>query len=255
MPTIAIGDIHGNLAALNDLLARIQPVCGRGDTVVFVGDYIDRGPDSKGCVDAILAFQRETPAEVVCLLGNHEDWFLRTMQDYREHAWWLAMDAWPTVRSYSPEAEAALRKAATAAGAGLFESRIELPYGAFFDALPEAHRRFFQSLQLSHQNADGFFSHAGVDGHFALSAQPREALVWGDDAFPDSYRGQEVVVYGHWRNVVLSDDGWPMPLGVGHTIGIDSIAHGVLTAIRLPDREVFQSARHPCDDEVIRQPE
>ena len=74
MATIAVGDIHGNLQALNDILEQIRPCSGRGETVVFLGDYIDRGPDAKGCVDAILRFRREVEAEVVCLIGNHEDW-------------------------------------------------------------------------------------------------------------------------------------------------------------------------------------
>jgi serine/threonine protein phosphatase 1 len=80
MATIAVGDIHGNLEALTDILDQIHGEGGRGDTIVFLGDYIDRGPDTKGCVDAILGFQREVEAEVVCLLGNHEDWLLRTLR-------------------------------------------------------------------------------------------------------------------------------------------------------------------------------
>ena len=70
--TIAIGDVHGNRAALDDLLCQLDGEVQPDDTVVFLGDYIDRGPDSKACVDAILAFRADSPATVVGLCGNHE---------------------------------------------------------------------------------------------------------------------------------------------------------------------------------------
>jgi serine/threonine protein phosphatase 1 len=78
MGTIAIGDIHGNLRALEDLLNGISKEVGAEDTVVFLGDYIDRGPDSKGCIERIIAFQSDMKANVVPLLGNHEEWLLQT---------------------------------------------------------------------------------------------------------------------------------------------------------------------------------
>jgi serine/threonine protein phosphatase 1 len=91
MATIAIGDIHGNLRALDDLLGRVRDDITLSDTVVFLGDYIDRGPDSKGCIDRILDFRREIIGEVVCLRGNHEDWLLRTMDDYTRHSWLMGI--------------------------------------------------------------------------------------------------------------------------------------------------------------------
>ena len=69
-------------------------------------------------------------------------------------------------------------------------------------------------------------------------------MIWGAGSFPDGYQGAEVVVYGHWDNAALDADGWPTPMIVGNTIGIDTISHGVLTGMRLPDRRVFQSARY-----------
>jgi serine/threonine protein phosphatase 1 len=85
--TFAIGDIHGHLEALVDLLGQIVPLVQPDDTVVFLGDYVDRGPDSKGCIDAILRLKRTLPGRVVCLKGNHEDWLLATRQDHRKHSW------------------------------------------------------------------------------------------------------------------------------------------------------------------------
>jgi len=120
MATIAVGDIHGNLEALTEILDQIRGHGGPSDTIVFLGDYMDRGPNTKGCIDAILEFQREIEAEVVCLLGNHEDWFLRTLRDYGCHSWLLGMEAFDTIRSYSVDAVGTLRKAASNAGAQLY---------------------------------------------------------------------------------------------------------------------------------------
>lgn len=116
MATIAVGDIHGNLEALTDILDQIHGESSRGDTIVFLGDYIDRGPDTKGCVDAILGFQRAVDAEVVCLIGNHEDWLLRTLRDYARHSWLLGMEAFDTIRSYSVDAARTLSEAVAHAG-------------------------------------------------------------------------------------------------------------------------------------------
>ena len=245
MATIAVGDIHGHLAALDDILRQIRGESTSGDTIVFLGDYIDRGPDTKGCVDAILGFQRSVSAEVVCLLGNHEDWFLRTWRDHRRHSWLLGMEAFATIRSYSIDAAAILRAAVSNAGTELYLGEGSLPYDAFFRYVPSEHMKFFENLRTFHQSPDCVCTHGGLDSRISgIQAQDREALIWGAGRFPEGYDGVEVVVYGHRNNATLDASGWPSPTIVGRTIGIDTISHGVLTAVRLPDQRVFQSARH-----------
>ena len=246
MPTIAVGDIHGNLAALHDLLACLRAGIGEDDTVVFLGDYIDRGPDVKGCIDAILGFGQEVANQVVCLRGNHEDWLLRTFRDYRRHSWLMGMDAFETIRSYSPQAVEVLRRALEAAGRQIFFSRELLPYQAFFDAVPKAHISFLNSLAPYYRGPDGICVHGGLDlGGAPLDAQPLDVLLGGSDGFPDDYNGAETVAYGHWDNADLDEQGWPRPRVIGATIGVDTISHGVLTAVRLSDRRLFQSSRYP----------
>lgn len=244
MATIAVGDVHGNLAALGDVLDQIRDVAGDGDCIVFLGDYIDRGPDSKGCVDAILRFQRDVTADVVCLMGNHEDWFLRTLRDYRRHSWLLGMEAFDTIRSYSVDAAGTLRHAVSSAGLQLYVGHCALPYEAFFESVPPDHIQFFEGLRPYHQTVDCLCTHGRLDPRIAhVEDQSPHALIWGAGTFPDEYQGVDVVVYGHWNNAMLTDSGWPTPRIVGPTIGIDTISEGVLTAIRLPDRQLFQSAR------------
>jgi len=247
MPTFAIGDIHGNLPALVDLLGQIEPDAAAGDAVVFLGDYIDRGAEVKECIDAILAFTQRTPATVVTLLGNHEEWMLDTMADHRRHAWWLAMDPIGTIRSYSTAAADALLNAARAAGAQLFLDKCALPYELFFDALPESHRAFYTKLVTHFVTSDCICVHGGLDASLPpdeFDRQRQEDLVWGTPAFADLYRGEKVVVYGHHNNADVDDTGWPLPKVVGQTIGIDTIGHGVLTGMRFPERRLYQSKRY-----------
>jgi serine/threonine protein phosphatase 1 len=248
MATIAVGDVHGNFAALDDLLRQLASAVTEGDVVVFLGDYIDRGPNSKECVDSILGFQHDSAAEVIRLCGNHEDWFLRTQRDYHRHSWLLGMEALDTIRSYSVDAAQVLCDAAGKAGSELYLGHCALPYEVFFDCVPQAHLDFFASLRTYYQGPDCVCSHAGLDPRVSvIQEQAREVLIWGTDGFPNQYDGAETVVYGHWNNADLNADRWPLPTTIKSTIGIDTIAHGVLTAIQLPDRRIFQSARYVVD--------
>jgi serine/threonine protein phosphatase 1 len=247
MATLAVGDIHGCLPPLTEILERLRRETTVEDTVVFLGDYIDRGPSSRQCVQAILDFKQDVPARVVCLLGNHEDWMLETLHDSGSHSWLLGMGGLETIESYSADAATAIREAIKDRGSALYLGKCELPYEAFFDAVPRAHREFFDQLQFSIRTDDCFCSHAGVDPEIErLEDQMYSTLVWGASRFPDEYRRDETIVYGHWNNAVIDGDGWPGPRIVGRTYGIDTIKHGVLTAVSLPGGHVIQSARSAC---------
>jgi serine/threonine protein phosphatase 1 len=244
MASWAIGDVHGNARALDDLLRQLEREISSGDTVVFLGDYIDRGPDTCRCIDRILEFRAGSSATVITLMGNHEDWLLKTMRDYTRHAWILVMDAFPTIQSYSPEAARELRSAVKEAGRRLYEGDV-LPYQVFFDAIPSRHLEFFQGLKLFYQTSDAIFAHAGIDPRVReLERQHSMSLLMGTLGFVDGHEGPDVVVYGHLNNATLDGEGWPQPRVLRWTIGIDTISHGVLTAIRLPDRAIFQSSRY-----------
>src|SRR5262245_6898455 len=76
--TFVVGDIHGDLVALRSLMAKL-PEPAPGDTLVFLGDYLDRGPDSAGVIEAVRRMQHHAPCKVVALRGNHEDAWLRVL--------------------------------------------------------------------------------------------------------------------------------------------------------------------------------
>jgi len=244
MATIVVGDIHGNAAALKDLLGQIACEATSKDTVVFLGDYIDRGPDTKSCLDQVIDFRETTSAAVVTLMGNHEDWLLRTYRDFTRHSWVLGMEAFETIRSYSPKAERSLRRELDRAGVSLITDKVRIPYDLFFELVPASHIHFLENLKLFCRTPDALCIHGGIDPKKgAVEEQDRETLLWGGEDFPAEYRGGDVIVYGHSNNPVINEAGWPQPNEMNRTIGIDTISFRGLTAIRLPDRRVFQSSR------------
>ena len=125
MDIYAIGDIHGNLDLLERLMDHLQPDLDR-DRLVFMGDYIDRGPHSKGVVDYVLRLRhRAPPGQVICLKGNHEAMFLNFMQG-EDIELFLYNGGVSTIRDYWGDA---------------WEDPEDL-------VLPLDHRRFFEELRL-----------------------------------------------------------------------------------------------------------
>lgn len=244
MSTIAIGDVHGNFPALDDLLQRITPHISMEDTVVFLGDYIDRGPDSKDCIESIISFQNNARGRVITLLGNHEQWLVRTYEDHTSHSWLLGMEAFETIRSYSPYAEERLRKEAEREGLRLVMERVSLPYEIFFETVPKEHIRFLKNLRIFCRTPDAVCVHGGLSPEGGcVEEQLCDDLIWGTDDFPERYEGRDLVLYGHTGNPVMDDNGSPHPRIVGRTYGIDTISKGVLTALKLPENIILQSDR------------
>jgi predicted MPP superfamily phosphohydrolase len=122
------------------------------DAMVFLGDYIDRGVDSRGCIERILRLRDEARFQVVTLMGNHEQWMLRTLRDYSCHSWLVGMEAMDTIRSYSSAAAIELEVALQEHGARLFSYKMPVPYGSFFDAMPREHVNFFRLLKPFHHS-------------------------------------------------------------------------------------------------------
>ena len=220
----AVGDIHGRLDLLAGLLGLIEldaqasrPADRR--TLVFLGDYVDRGPDSRGVVERLIA---EVPQgfDVHFLKGNHEAMLL----DFLDDAWrlehWLMNGGEETMRSYGVDTE---RLAQLGAPAGTWRQ-------AFAEALPEAHLRFFRDLQLSVSFGDYLFVHAGLRPGVPLAAQSEADLIWIRGPFlshADPF--DKMVVHGHTPG--------ERPDVRANRIGIDTgaVFSGRLTALRLED--------------------
>lgn len=207
----AIGDIHGCREKLERLIALID-FDDRRDTLLFIGDYIDRGPDPKGVVDYVLDLTKRL-SRVVCLMGNHEQMLLNYVTHGRDRDLFLFNGGRATLDSYG---------VSSAAG------REEV-------LLPGDHMEFFRSLLPWYETEDYIFVHAGLRPGVPLEAQGLEDLLWIRYEFIDSsYDFGKVVVFGHTHMA--------RPLIEPARIGIDTgaVYGGLLTCIEFPRREIYQ---------------
>jgi serine/threonine protein phosphatase 1 len=222
-----VGDIHGCKVLLDQLLAGIvEDAAGSAAArrvVVFLGDYIDRGPDARQVVDTLMA---GPPAswpgfQWVCLKGNHEDAMLRFLADQPGGAAWLVNGGISTAESYLRE-----EPGDSFDWAGL---RRHMSH-----ALPETHRVFLSGLPLWHIEGDYCLVHAGLKPRIPLEAQSPADLLWIRDEFLASPVDHgRLVVHGH--TPTWSPDVRP------NRIGIDTAAFatGRLTALVAEGDEAF----------------
>jgi serine/threonine protein phosphatase 1 len=213
-----IGDIHGRLDLLNDLERKIKCDLETAPTDVltlFLGDYIDRGPDSAGVIERLSAGDFCT--SILPLRGNHEEVFLQFLSDASVLDSWRKFGGLETLHSYGVNVVNVMR------GIG-----YDLAREALVETLPCHHRRFLEETRLSFTLGDYFFSHAGARPGVDLEQQATEDLLWIRNEFL-LYDGGfgKVVVHGHTPTVD--------PEVKTHSINIDTGAYAssVLTALVL----------------------
>jgi serine/threonine protein phosphatase 1 len=185
----AVGDIHGRADLLSDLLMRIdddlrtRPIA---DSIqVFLGDYIDRGPNSRQVIDLLIA--RQQRCDVLFLKGNHEDCALQFLSDPTVLPEWQSIGGLNTLLSY-----------------GVMTTDRDDPKSqhkvstALRQAMPNSHRRFIEGLALSFACGDFFFVHAGARPGIPLQRQSQRDLLWIRDDFLlcEEDLGM-IVVHGH----------------------------------------------------------
>ncbi len=209
----AVGDIHGCLTKLRDLMSRID-MDDENDTLVFIGDYIDRGQSSREVVDYVLEL-RDTHKNVVCLLGNHEQMFVNYLAG-RDEDMYLRNGGMQTLRSY----EIILTDGP--------EERE--------DKIPAQHRRFFESLLPYYETEKYVFVHAGLRSGLPLKEQTSDDLLWIRYEFINAEDNfGKIVVFGHTPFI--------SPLIKKNKIGIDTgaVYGGKLTCVELPGVKIFQT--------------
>lgn len=186
MRLYAIGDVHGRLdllAAMHDAIAaEIARERVADWRVVHLGDYVDRGPDSKGVLDFLID-KRMRDARFVCLSGNHEQGLLDFLDAPSATGLFVRFGGVETARSYGVE---------------LTAGSIEAGHRALAAAIPGGHREFLRSLPTSASFGDFFFCHAGIRPGTPLARQDPHDLVWIRDEFL-LHAGlyEKVVVHGH----------------------------------------------------------
>ncbi|TMV04958.1 serine/threonine protein phosphatase [Ruegeria sediminis] len=191
-PIYAIGDIHGQREMLESALARIDADGGRDARVVFLGDYTDRGPDSRGVLD-ILVQGKRAGRDWITLKGNHDRMFALFLRDYPAnderlligHHWLHDSLGGPeTLASYGVEVKDG--------------DRIYQVHQKARAAIPEAHRQFLESLPAWHEEDGLLFVHAGIRPGVPLDRQTEDDLIWIRHEFLDDLRPHPwLVVHGH----------------------------------------------------------
>ncbi|MDZ7774057.1 MAG: metallophosphoesterase family protein [Balneolaceae bacterium] len=212
---IAVGDVHGCAASLEALVDKMDPAELARRQIVFVGDYIDRGPDSKGVVDFLLSFREDH--DCVFLRGNHEQMLLEGIR-MGNFANWMLNGGGETLDSYGD-----------APGV---------------EDIPDAHMDFFEATRLFYDTPDYFFVHAGLPPGLTIreaveDEEHHSDLLWERShlAAPET-AWEKTVVFGHTPRT--------RPLRRANMIGIDtgcvfaSRGMGTLTAVLLPEEEFIQ---------------
>ncbi len=187
----AVGDVHGRHDLLIRLLDRIFEDAAAYETtptIVFLGDYIDRGENARDTVDLLIALAERTEADTVFLMGNHEQMLLRFLRDPASGPRWLRYGGLQTLMSYGVGGVGNLR----AEGEAL---RLR---GALIEALGP-HLGFIEGLRVSHHAGNLFFAHAGADPALPTDEQDVATLLWGCESFRTTDRDDGVwVVHGHF---------------------------------------------------------
>jgi serine/threonine protein phosphatase 1 len=170
--TYAIGDVHGCLDQLQCLVELCERDAGEGQSkLIFLGDYIDRGPDSRGVIEFLMDLQKWSPDEIICLRGNHEDLLFAALDGEDAELNWRQNGGNSTLKSYK----------ATSPG-----------------EVPAKHIEWIRSLPLFHDDGIRFFVHAGVHPDRPLHQQRQRDLLWIREPFLSSNTDfGRLIVHGH----------------------------------------------------------
>jgi len=204
----AVGDIHGCLDKLVLLMGKID-INFKKDTLVFIGDYIDRGPKSKEVVDYLIDLARGKDS-VIFLRGNHE-YMLQGYLDGTDTMFFLANGGEATIKSY-----------------------LQSGMGDEAGPIPAHHLEFFDGLRLYYETADYIFVHAGLKAQVPLEKQHEWDMLWLREEFiySDFDFGKQVI-FGHTA--------FRKPLVLENKIGIDTgaVYGNKLTCVELPSKKFF----------------
>jgi serine/threonine protein phosphatase 1 len=212
MRILAIGDIHGCSQALDTVLTMVQP--RPDDLLITLGDYVDRGPDSKGVMNRLLELNRT--GRLVALRGNHDQMMRDARRGPDEKADWLVCGGRTTLASYSPRGDA----------------------GQLAD-VPDEHWKFLDQICLDwYETETHFFVHANAYADLPLAQQPDYMLFWEplDNVLPWPHRSGKVMICGHTRQRS------GQPLNLGHAICIDTWVYGPgwLTCLDVKSGQIWQ---------------
>ncbi len=244
--TFAVGDVHGELGHLETLLARLPPLRPE-DTLLFIGDYLDRGPDSAAVVARVRGLAQAAPARVVTLRGSHEDAWLQVRREgYLQFLLPVGNGCLATYRSFTGGPRPAPDE---------WSSREELEAMMTAGFLPADVLAWLESLPVYWEDQHAIYVHAGLPRlgerwlHPSEVADPRPLLWERSETFFHDYRGKRVV-FGHTSTEHLPQEVSCHTPGDGLDVfvsdclvGLDTGCGrgGFLSAIELPGLKVYES--------------
>ncbi len=241
--TFVIADIHGDLPALEAVLARLPKLAAK-DTVVFLGDYVDRGPDPRGVVERVRRFVKESKTKTVTLRGNHEDKWIQSV---------IKPDL-PFLIQWGNGCASTFRSFSGAPPLGPDET-LDIPeIQKMLDVagwFPKDVAEWMETLPLWYEDEHALYVHAGLesdgDGWKHPSQCAPKPLMWmREPRFYNGYRGKRLV-FGHTPVADLPierGEAGPDDVFIDHDlIGLDTGCGkgGVLSAIELPSGTIYQS--------------
>lgn len=234
MRTFVVGDIHGRCAQLLNLLDML-PRDPQEDTLVFLGDLIDRGADAPCCVSHIMKMCDENPERVICLRGNHEQMLMDFLDGHSNM--WLS-NVVGGERTFEQYTGQPVRVDS--------EQDLEAMRLKFAQSFPAEHLAFMQELPFYYEDEFAFYVHAGLDeGKHPSESSPMSLLWMRDMDFYKNYRGKPCV-FGHTPTPLL-----PLRGRLGrHGIYISHSAVGLdtgynqqspLSCLSLPEFNLYQT--------------
>jgi serine/threonine protein phosphatase 1 len=234
MRTFVVGDIHGRRAQLHNIMQMI-PRDVDSDTLVFLGDLIDRGADAPGVVSDVLELQRERPDRVIALRGNHEQMLLDCIDEGMRI--WLAPNT-GGVRTFEQYTNSQLRVAS--------EKDFEAARLNISEAVPSEHISFFREMPFYYEDDFALYVHAGLDqGKHPRDTDPHALLWMRDMEFYKHYTGKPCL-FGHTPTPFLPLRGRVGRHGIyicHSAIGIDTgyDIHSPLSCLELPSFTLYQA--------------
>ena len=234
MKTFIIGDVHGRCAQLHNLLDLLDRD-ETSDTLVFIGDLIDRGADVPGCVELVRKICSENPERVICLRGNHEQMLL----DFIDGANTIWVDtSTGSDQTFAQYTGQPLRLRT--------EADLDAARSLIAQSVPGEQLEFFRTLPLYHEDEHALYVHAGLeDGKHPRDSSPHELLWSRNMDFFKSYSGKPCV-FGHTPTAFLPLRGRLGRHGIylfHSAIGIDTgyNLHSPLSCLSLPDFTLYQT--------------
>ncbi len=237
----AVGDVHGRLDLLERLTEQLAVETeadardGKSVVAVFLGDYIDRGPDSAGVIDHLIRFRGQAECRTVFLRGNHEDVLLSLLDGHEDSTRWLEYGGVETLRSYGVSLRGELANPS-----------VDKLRQAAARAIPAEHVAFLRDTELRIAFGDYIFVHAGLRPDTPLDEQTDADMMWFRDYDDEPPIWPGVVVHGHTVN--------PRPVRGRARIGIDTGAYATdaLTALRLEAgrQDFIKVSINPDDGDV-----